>query len=133
MKQAKNTIMIGTILIAAGIVLAIATSFESTTLIIGIILVVIGFFMTKSGKERARKFCHKCSASLNGCAYRWEETRRYVRNSSTYSNVRITSVCPECGAEFTFNKEFCIYNDNTRTYYDIEDLVENYTISKFGH
>ena len=55
MKQAKNTIMIGTILIAAGIVLAIATSFESTTLIIGIILVVIGFFMTKSGKERARQ------------------------------------------------------------------------------
>ena len=54
MKQAKNTIMIGTILIAAGIVLAIATSFETTTLIIGIILVVIGFFMTKSGKERAR-------------------------------------------------------------------------------
>lgn len=133
MKQAKNTMLIGVGLIIAGIILAAVTNFSETTLIIGIIMVVVGVIMFRSGKERARKFCRKCNASLHGCAYRWQETKRYVRNSSTYSDVRITSVCPECGAEYTFTKEFCIYNDNTQTYYDIEDLVDQYTIEKFGH
>lgn len=133
MKQAKTTSLIGVLLIVAGIGLALFTDFETTTLVIGIIMVIVGAIMFKSGKEKARKFCRKCNSSLNGCAYRWEETRRYIRNSSTYSNVRITSECPNCGATYTFSKEFCIYNDNTQTFYDIETLVNNYTYEKFGH
>lgn len=133
MKQAKTTMMVGIGFILGGIILALATNFDTTTLIIGIVAVLIGVGLFKGGKEKSRKFCQKCASSLNGCAYRWKETRRYVKNSSEYSVVRITSICPNCGHEFTFTKEFCYYNDNTRTYYDIESLVDSYTIEKFGH
>ena len=42
------------------------------------------------------------------------------------SNIEISEIYNEI-------KEFCVYNDNTRTFYDIETLVDNYTYEKFGH
>ena len=133
MKQAKSMTFIGASLIALSIIFVLVTDFAPLPFVISVILFIVGAIFLKIGKERARKFCRKCYASLDGCAYRWEVYRTSYRSNNSYADVRITSECPKCGATFTFNKEFCTYDSSTNTYYEIRDLIENYTYDLFGH
>ena len=113
-----NTVSTGNSYIPFFVVLGLAVVFS-----------IVSFF----AREQERKWCIKCGASMDGCAYEYKETRRtdMDRNGYVKSTIKIIAECPECGAKKKFKKTWKMLG--SQTVGDLQDEVEAYTKSKFGH
>ena len=103
---------------------------------IGIVFIVLGFLsaFVFVGLEfliidLTAKTCGFCGKSMDGCAYSYQEVRRHYDNNGAKVTIEIRAVCPYCGKEKTFRKDFTIRagSDN------LDYKIDSYCRKKFGH
>lgn len=154
-KKATCTILrvFGMIFILAGLGLATFGIYSSFTLFhgilnyiligvgaVGVLLSVILFLIAK---KITKKICLKCGFDLYGCEYEWvldsveDEVAQSTLEGDYYSNevakYTITAVCPHCGKERVYRKEFTSADYRTRTYRNSNKLIDDWCKNQFGH
>ena len=83
-------------------------------LIVGIIFIIVAFYMLISGIIRVnRTYCKKCSARYGDCVYHEENLRH--RGNKMYSTVVFKCICFRCGHEQITRKTFlhATYDEST--------------------
>ena len=134
------SLLAGVVLVLVGLIIFLNTiggaSGSNPDYITPLVLIgvgLVGFIVSFFAREQERKFCNKCGASMDGCAYEYEETRRTNPDDKGYvrSTVRIIGECPQCGAKKKFKKTWKMHG--SRTVGDLQDEVDAYCKAKFGH
>lgn len=100
-----------------------------TGTLISLVIIAAGIITTLVGNSGARKFCNKCGASMQGCAYSYRQRRGYQRGEVYVYEIEFTAECPECGAQKRFIKNFNVRNDGL----NIDYMVETFCEKTFGH
>lgn len=132
--------VVALVLTIVGVV--ILTGGEPTYAIVGFVMAavgVVGFavvgFVEKSFIDKSRRICDKCGASMEGCAYEYQEkSRKYVTGSGNSSGhlevtVWIRATCPQCGAIKEFTRSFKVDNHSD----NLQFQVDNFCRKAFGH
>ena len=102
-------------------------------IIVAAILIVGGIITYTISTNNSRRFCDKCGASMDGCAYHWEEIDRVLndKGDECTSTVDIQAECPECGKIKKYKKKFTL--PSWKTEGDLENEIKKYIKSVFGH
>lgn len=122
-------------------------------LLLGIILLIIGLLMTDSGLTLIyisigvmllavglfvsqifpilNSFCDRCGTNYNyDTDVSWYVSQVTVEGTNKYADVKITTVCPNCGYQTTFSKKFKVeyYNQSKNTWVqnNVEAMVRKY-------
>lgn len=108
-------------------------------ILIGVVVFFIGVGVVALSVSRSRSICMSCGTSLQGAEYSYIATREYDTYDSNKTptkrkvDVKISVVCPKCGKTKVIVKSFTFHNYSSGITYNVQDLVDDYCNSKFGH
>ena len=105
----------------------------------GVIILLLAMLFSTISENMGYKFCKKCRTKMDGCEYEYRTTRNYNTKDGQgnlkmrMTEVRIIATCPSCGKKKKFKKAFKSYNYNSGENYDVQYLVDEFCLKKFGH
>jgi hypothetical protein len=114
--------------------------------IVGILLFIISGIYLEVVNKKLKSLCHKCGASMMGCAYEYVELDRSEgQNGNITSKVEFRATCPECKVVKTMKENFLVYDSGytkqangwvqtkSPRYYNLQDKVDKIAKKYFGH